>query len=254
MNEQINTELIKAMNEMANNEATVAKIEASIFVRESERLVNEKVAYLYNMIKIDSKNCNQRQDTYFDDEKLIISHYKQKLNMVYDEFYCQYANIQKELQEANNNRKLALIHYQKKVNQEDNAFDDDQKEDLRRRNETYKKIVEMCNSKFESSRESFEKMIEEEFKISSKSLQIISEQNIFQRIISRFSNLFTGNKKYLEILSEYNKAINNIDSHEIVEKMRNDTIEFVADVIEVKGIDETELEENVRIGGKNEII
>ena len=53
----------------------------------------------------------------------------------------------------------------------------------------------------------------------------------------------------MEILKQYNKLVNNIDSYELVEQMREDTVEFVADIIEMKGIEDDGLEE-VRIGGK----
>lgn len=255
MSEQISTELLKVMNEIADNEATSTKIDASIFIRESENLINEKIAYLYNMLKVEAKNCNQKQDYYFDDVNLIITHYKQKLNMVYDEFYCQYVNIQNELQEAKTNKRIAMINYQNLVNKSESSElipnEIEQKEEIKKKNEIYQKIINMCNEKFADSKLSFEKIINEEFIVSSKSLQIVSEQNIFQKLFNKFSNIFTGSKKYTEILEQYHKTINKIDSHDIVEQMRNDTVEFVADILEIKGIEESGLEENARIGGKN---
>ena len=141
MSEQVSIELLKVMNEIADNETVIAKIDASIFLRESEQRINEKVAYLYNMMEIEAKNCNQKQYLYFDDVNLIITHYKQKLNMVYDEFYCQYVNIQNELQEANNNRRIAMINYQKLVNMSEKSASQNsvlqQKENIRKKNQDY---------------------------------------------------------------------------------------------------------------------
>lgn len=255
MSEQISTELLKAMNDIADNETTAAKIDAAIFIRESERLVNEKVAYLYNMLKVEAKNCSQKQENYFEDVNMIITHYKQKLNMVYDEYYCQYSNIQNELQEANANRRIAMINYQKIVNKSESialqSKDIKQKEELKKKNENCQKIINMCNLKFDNTREKFENMINEDFLIISKSLQLVSEQNVFQKFFSKFSNIFNGKQKYENILKEYNKIVNNIDSYEIVGQMRDDTVEFVADILEIRGIDESKLEENARIGGRN---
>lgn len=254
MSEKISTELLKVMNEIVNNETTASKIDASIFIRNSQNLINQKIAYLYNMIKVEAKNCRQNQEYYFDDIELIITHYKQKLNMVYDEFYCQYVNIQNEIQEAKNNRRIAMINYQKLINgQEEKAIsgNEDKKETLKKKNETYKQIINKCNLKFEEIEEKFNKMINEEFVISSNSLQIASEQNIFQRLFSKISNIFNGGKKYNDILNEYNKMINNIDSHEIVVQMREDTVNFVADLLEIRGNYEDGLED-VRLGGKYE--
>ena len=255
MSEKISTELLKAMNEIADNETKIYKIEASIFIRTSQDIVNEKVAYLYNLLKIEAKNYSQKHDDYFDDLELIISHFKQKLNMVYDEFYCQYVNIQNELQEARNNRRIVMINFQSLINahQKDNIVNfNEKKEELIKKNNQYKEIIEKCNLQFEESRRKFEEMTNSEFLLSSKSLQIITEQNFIQRLFSKITSIFTGKKKYSEIIKEYNKIVNNIDSHELVEKMREDTIEFVAEILEMKDVEEEELNENARIGGINE--
>ena len=294
MSEQISKELLDVMNEISNNETIIFRINASIFVRNSQKMINEKVAYLYNMLKLEAKNCKQRQDNYYDDIELIITHYKQKLNLVYDEFYCQYVNIQNEIQEAKTNRRIAIINYQKLVNNKERVLqsleykefvnkkqnllyklklantqneyneiykkisqlksplkdDKELKEVIIKKNEIYKDIIQKCNEKFDETKEKFEKMINEEFVISSKSLQMMCEQNFFQRLLTRFSNIFSGGKKYVDILKQYNKDIDNIDSHELLEKMRNDIVEFVADILEMKGFEDDGLE-NARIGGKD---
>ena len=293
MSEQISTELLDVMNEIVNNEAIIFKIDASIFIRNIQNIINEKVAYLYNMLKIEAKNCRQKQDNYYEDIELIITHYKQKLNMVYDEFYSQYVNIQSEIQEAKNNRRIAIINYQKLINNKEEILksqeyqdflsqkqkllyklnlannqieynkiyqeiskldsplknDKEIKEVIKNKNEVYKKIIDKCNKKFEEIRKNFENMINEEFVITSKSLQMICEQSIFKRLTDRIFNIFTGSKKYVEILKDYNKIINNIDSRELLDQMRNDIIEFIADIIEMRGFYENELE-IARIGGE----
>ena len=287
MNEQISKELLQLMNEISDNENIIYKIDASIFIRTSEQIINEKVAYLYNILKIEAKNCQQRQDNFFDDINLIITHYKQKLNMVYDEFYCQYVNIQNEIEEAKINRRIALINYQKLINSKEKMLqsskyqdfvskkqvllnklklastqkeyneiykdisklksplndDKEMKDVIIKKNEIYKDIINKCNFKFDELKEKFKVMIDNEFQISSKSLQIFSEQNFLQKLFSKFTNIFKGRKKYIEILDEYNRNINKIDSHEIVEQMRNDIVEFVADILEIRGIDKDLLED-----------
>lgn len=294
MSEQISNELLDVMSEIANNEAIIFKIDASIFIRNIQLIINEKVAYLYNMLKIEAKNCRQKQDNYYDDIELIITHYKQKLNMVYDEFYSQYVNIQSEIQEAKNNRRIAIINYQKIINNKEEILksseyqdflsqkqkllyklnlantqieynmiyqeiskldsplknDKELKEVIKNKNEVYKKIIDKCNKKFEEISKKFENIINKEFVITSNSLQMICEQSLFKRLTGRFLNIFTGAKKYVGILKEYNKLINNIDSQELLTQMRNDIIEFIADILEIRGFNENELEV-ARIGGKN---
>lgn len=253
MSENVSQELLRAMNEIADNETKIYKVEASIFIKTSQNIVNEKVAFLYNLLKIEAKNCFQRHDDYFDDLELIISHFKQKLNMVYDEFYCQYVNIQNELQEARNNRRIVMINYQKLVSSDVKNQEEfkKKKENLIRKNEIYKKIIEKCNLQFDEAKRRFEEMTNREFLLSSNALQVISEQNFIQRLFSKIANIFNGRKKYEEIVKEYNKVVNNIDSHEIVENMREDTIDFVTEILAMRGIKEEKFEEDVRVGGKN---
>lgn len=254
MSEKVSIELLKAMNEIADNETKISKIQASIFIRKSQEIINEKVAYLYNLLKIEAKNCFQRHDDYFDDLELLVSHFKQKLNIVYDEFYCQYVNIQNELQEARNNRRIVMINFQKLINSHQKtqiANFNEKKDNLIKKNEIYKEIIEKCNLQFDKSRKIFEQMVNDEFLLSSQALQVISEQGFLQRFFMKIASIFNGEKKYTEIIKEYNKVVNNIDAHELSQKMRDDTVEFVADIVEMRGFEEDELEENARLGGRD---
>ena len=293
MSEQINKELLTIMNEMTDNESIIAKMDAAIFIKNSEKIINEKVAYLFNMLKIEAKNFKQKEENYFDDINGIITQYKQKLNMVYDEFYCQYVNIQNEIQEARMNRKIAMINYQKLINHKENVLDSkeykmflskkqdllyklklantqkeyneiyqkisalkspwnddsDMKEIIRKKNEMNKEIIHKCNEKFLELQEKFEKMINEKCVVTSKSLQLISEQNVFQKLLGKVTIFFNGRKKYTEILNQYRTNINHIEVHTLVQEIRQDTIEFVADVLQMREMDEEGLE-NARIGEK----
>lgn len=256
MNKQICEEIIKLMNELIDNETAIAKINGVIFIKDSQKKINEKIAYLYNCINIEAKNCMQRQENFFDDINLIISHYRQKLNMVYDELYCQYVNVQNELQEANIGRKTAVMNYQRVINKVQNGSMNDNlllKENIKKENKIYKNIVNICNLKFKEIIINFEDIINKEFEISSNSLRIVSEQNIFQKMFSKIGNIFGGKKKYVEILKNYNRQVDKIDSYEIANQMRDEIIKFVTEILvirknyKIKSI-------NIRIiGGKNEI-
>ena len=244
MSKQISVEILKAMNEIANNEIMIAKLDAAIFVKNCQNMINEKIAYLYNMMKIEAHNCNQKKDDSFKEIEFIITIYKQKLELVYDVFYEQYANIQNELQEANTNRKIAIIHYQNIINEleENSEMNLETKKIIeKKKNENYHKVIQMCKEKFDQLFDNFEKVIMEEFSISSNSLQIISEQNILQKMVRKFSNLFQGKKKYTIILEEYKRKIGNINTNNITQKIKSDTIEFIADIMEIKEIDLDEL-------------
>ena len=179
MSNQVSQELLKAMSEISNNETIISKIDSAIFIRTSQNIINEKVAYLYNLLKIEARNCNQRQEDYFEDIDLIITHFKQKLNMVYDEFYCQYVNILNELQEARNNKRIAIINFQKiiSIHQRKPLSDiNERKSDIIKKYKIYEQIIEKCKLKFKESKESFEKMVNDEFLITSKSYRLLQSK------------------------------------------------------------------------------
>ena len=51
-----------------------------------------------------------------------------------------------------------------------------------------------------------------------------------------------GSSLYKETLDKYQAKVDNIDTEKIVENFRNETIEFITDILEIK---EIELEEAV---------
>jgi len=250
MNEQLNKELLKIINDIGEIESTISKIDGAIFIKNSEKLMNEKITYLCNLLQVEAGSFGQNKDNYFDNVERIIAHYKQKLNMVYDEFYCQYVNIQNEIQEARISQRVVMINYQKLINQKqlmsnspefanyiqkkkdlttrlnlsntkieyDEIYNrikslkspiekiEQKKIKLKEQNELYKNIIEKCNQKFDRCRAKFEQEINNEFLIAS-ALEIANEKNIFKKIIYKISNIFTGGKKYLELLENYSKKI-----------------------------------------------
>lgn len=238
MSKEVSNELLKVMNDIAENQSTIAKIDASIFLKESNRIINERIAYLFSALKIEAKNYNQSQDKFFEKINSIINNYKKHLNIVYDELYCQYINIQNELQEANNSKRIIMINFQKLINQVEHTnvqnMDIEQKEKLKKNNEVYNKIIEMCKAEFEKSRINFENIINEKFSITSNSLKLISEQTALQRFLGKITNIFNGKKKFAEILKEYEKIVNELESNFIIEQIRNETVEFVKSILNYK--------------------
>lgn len=234
--EQVSKDLIRILNDIATMNSTISKLDAAVFLKTSDQLINEKVAYLYNLIQAEASHFGQSTDRFYDDINLTINHYKQKLNMVFDEFYCQYSNIQNEIQEARMNREIALINYQKIVNEGNTPNSEMLKEDLKKKNEMYKGIVRKCEDKFDICKGKFEQRINDEFFIISNSLQVRSEMSLFKRLFNKLANIFGGSQRFGEIVAEYNQKVDNIDSQMIVNEMREDTINFITEILEIRGV------------------
>jgi mevalonate kinase len=165
--------------------------------------------------------------------------------MVYDEFYCEYANILNEINETRLKKNANMINYQAIINQievaqEKSEYLEKNKQKLKEKNEIYNQIIDKCNKKFESCKKEFEQKINDEFLVIS-SLQVIDEINIFKKLARKISNIFTGNEKYLSALDEYSKKVDKIDAREIVNQMREETIDFVEEILTLRDFDEDNL-------------
>ena len=55
MSEKVSQALIEMLNEMINIETTLSKVEASIFVKKSSELMQDKIAYLYNLLQTEAR-------------------------------------------------------------------------------------------------------------------------------------------------------------------------------------------------------
>lgn len=138
--------------------------------------------------------------------------------------------------EARLNQKIAIMNYQKIIN--DSEVDsnarkyNDLKEKLKNKNDLYEKIIEKCQKQYKKCVIDFEKEINSSFYINSN-LPIVNN-NIFQKIKNTIVNLFSGNKKYKEILEEYERNINSIDVNKIISNIRKQTVKFVTEILEMK--------------------
>ena len=237
MSQKVSQALIKLLNEITSIETTRSKVQAAIFVKESEKMIEEKIKYLYNLLHLEASHYNQNSDNFRDLVESIIKTYKDKLYIVYDELYLQYANIQNEIGDARLNQKVAMINFQKIINDSEiNKKDYTRvKEKLKNKNELYDKIIKKCEEQFSICMTNFEDQINNAFFIEN-SLITVDENNIFSKIKHAIINLFKGKGLYKEALDNYKIKIDKIDTEKIVNDFRNQTIEFVTDILEIKDI------------------
>jgi chaperonin cofactor prefoldin len=240
--EQISRELLKAIENINELEDKIYKIDGAIFVKKSQKIINEKIAYIYNLLQIEAKSYGQKQDSYYNEVEKIVNNYKQKLYMIYDEYYCQYVNIQNEIQEARMNKKIAMINFQKLMNSKENAFNEQLKKvetlDSKKQaqidmNEICNIIIIKCENKFKDCISSFENKINSEFLIEA-SLSVINDNNIFTKIKGKILNIIYGKKNYMKVLENYNLKVNSIDVKKEVSQIRENIVDFVTEILELK--------------------
>lgn len=147
MSQKVSEMLIKMLNELTTIETTASKIDAAIFVRTNNKVIEEKISYLYNLLGLEAKSYNQNMNKHFEHIENIIKIYREKLQIVYDELYLQYTNIQNEISEARLNQKIAIINYQKVINDlEVNPRENQKlKDKIKNKSDVYKQIIEKCN-------------------------------------------------------------------------------------------------------------
>mgnify|MGYP007031363450 CR=1 FL=1 len=249
MSEKVSETLLNMIDSICDMELTMYKINGAIFVRNNEKLIKNKIEYLYNLLQAEAQKYSQKQDRFLETTNLIIAHYTQKLNMVYDEFYCQYVNIQSEIQDARANQKISMVNYQKVVNDVEKnkislQMSEKLKQELKDKYDVYEQIIEKCKYKFNTSRLDFENRINREFLIMS-SIDVVEEGGFLTKVIRKITNIFKGNERYDAVLKRYNKKVDNIDSRMFVDEMREDTISFVEQILELRQSVGLELEEVV---------
>lgn len=237
MSQKVSQALIRLLNEISSTETTLSKVQAVIFVKKSEKMIEEKIKYLYNLLHLEASQYNQSSANYKDLVESIIKTYKDKLYIVYDELYLQYVNIQNEIGDARLNQKVAMINFQKIINDSEiNKKDYTRvKEKIKNKNELYDKIIKKCEEQFSICMTNFEDQINNAFFIEN-SLITVDENNIFSKIKHAIINLFKGKRLYKEALLSYQTKIDKIDVENIVNNFRNQTIEFVTDILEIKDI------------------
>lgn len=237
MSEKVSQALIRMLNEVTSIETTHSKVKAVIFVKKSEKMIKEKISYLYNLVQMEANGYNQKPDKQFEFVDNMINEYRTKLNIVYDELYLQYVNIQNEIGDARLNQKAAMINYQKVINDSEQTPKDysDLKAKIKNKNDVYEKIIKKCEEQFATCMSDFEYQIDNSFYIES-SLKVIDENSIFAKIKNSIKNFFIGSKLYKEALDNYQAKIDNINTDKIVEDLRNQTIEFITDILEIKDV------------------
>lgn len=235
MSQKVSQALIKALNEETSIETTISKVQAAIFVKKSEKMIQEKITYLYNLLNLESSQYKQNSESQRELVESIIKIYKDKLYIVYDELYLQYVNIENEIEDARLNQKVALLNFQKIINDSEINKKDYKslKEKLKNKNELYDEIIRKCEKQFATCMTNFEDQINNTFFIENN-LIVVDENSIFSKIKHMISNLFNGKKLYKEALDNYKKEVDNINTEKIINDFRNQTIEFVTDILEIK--------------------
>lgn len=110
---------------------------------------------------------------------------------------------------------------------------EEKKQYLKDEKDKYQKIINLCNQKFLTCKANFEHQVNNEFLIAT-SLVTSESQGIFSKIKNIFYNIFMGAQKYTDILENYKNIIEKIDCEKILNQMREDTIDFVEQVLIIK--------------------
>jgi len=113
------------------------------------------------------------------------------------------------------------------------------KEKYKKKAELYEKVIRNCVEKLEECRNEFENKVNEIFSMAA-SLQVIDEKNIFQKLKLKIVNLFNGQKNFDNFLNIYITKVNSINLDKHINKIKEDTIEFLTDMIELIDVENNE--------------
>lgn len=174
-------------------------------------------------------------------QRVVMIQYQQLINKREIELksseYIEYMNKKKVLMQklnlANNSKEYNEIYNQINNLKSPLQSNDTQKEKLKMENEKYQRIMNSCNQKFLTCRANFEHQINNEFLVSTQ-LVVAPENGVWDKIKYFFSNIFSKNKKYQELIENYRNMVDKIDTEKIISQMREDTIRFVEEILDIK--------------------
>ena len=201
----------------------------------------EKLNELYKEYYIQYVNIqNELQEARFN-QRVVMIKYQQLINKREIELkspeYIEYMNKKKVLMQklnlANNSKEYNEIYNQINNLKSPLQSNDIQKEELKVENEKYQRIMNSCKQKFLTCRANFEHQINNEFLVSTQ-LVVVNENSIFDKIKNFFSNIFSKKQKYQELIENYRNMVDKIDTEKIISQMREDTITFVEEILEIK--------------------
>ena len=110
---------------------------------------------------------------------------------------------------------------------------ENKKEELKKENEKYQKIINLCNQKFLTCKANFEHQVNNEFLIAT-SLIPTENMSFINKVKEILINIFKGTSRFTEALENYKEMIEKINCDKIVEEMREETINFVEQALVIK--------------------
>ena len=201
----------------------------------------EKLEKLYKEYYLQYVNIqDELQEARFKQRAIMIK-YQELINKKEEDLknpiYINYINTKKvllqKLNAAKNSEEYNEIYMKISSLKAPISNNESKKEELKNENDKYQKVINLCNQKFLRCRADFENQVNKEFLIAT-SLITIDNKSFISKIKSIFTNLFFGAKKYTEVLENYKDMIEKIDCEKIVKELRDETIDFVEQVLTIK--------------------
>ena len=247
MNEKnVNELLWNKILELNELEIKKMKLITAIFMKTSDKIMNEKVESLKLNFQSQAQFYGQNLEDYQEEYSKIISKYQEQLSQVIEKYSELFVNMQLELQEAECNQKIAITNWK-------NMFDIERQIENTANNELieiykakiqacfekkndYDVIIEECEKELNSCADNMNKKIDNLF--SNKSSQVvIKEENGFKKFLNILINKFTGSKKFNEYVIEPMKVELEMTENrlpDITNRIAEETIHFVAKIKNAK--------------------
>lgn len=237
-------EKVSYLESLLQKEASSYNQKADNFYVTKNYIVNsykEKLEKLYKEYYLQYVNIqDELQDARFKQRAIMIK-YQELINKKEEELknpiYINYINTKKvllqKLNATKNSEEYNEIYMQISALKSPVSNNESKKEELKNENDKYQKVINLCNQKFLRCRADFETQVNKEFLIAT-SLITTDNNGFFSKIKNIFMNIFFGAQRYTEVLENYKDMIEKIDCEKIVKNLREETIDFVEQVLTIK--------------------
>lgn len=182
----LENELVSNLQELSTAEQDELRVVSSVYIDEYETLKAEKIKSFENSINEQIRFYGRNPELYKEQINEFLEKYKSMLDMMIKEYNTRYIAVNNELQDTQNNQKIAIVNIKFGI-----TFKDEIKRKASEsKKDNYEIVMQECIRQLGNCKEEMSAKINEIFYNKDKQL---SKGKV--SILERIKNIFTGKQK-----------------------------------------------------------
>jgi hypothetical protein len=254
MGKALGFRLLDSVKEVTELEMAKEQLSAAIYKRETEEKIKEGMNNIANNLKAQAEVYGVKIENYSSRIKNIQEKYFTEINKIKKEYELQYVNMQLELRENLANKKIAIVNAKKMSDMKSEFMKSEEYQNYLATNPEFVKntfldfenkremsikrfysldsVIKSCEEKLNNCINETYSEIDRIIKENIESSILVVKENAVMKIVNKIVNIFAGKSKFESKISNIETNMNNLSAgeNEILEKIRNNTIQLVAEI------------------------